>query len=77
MVNREKQQREGSKLPGGKVYLFPTLQFNVVGLREDEETFLKVLDSFREDSGSLASLRMATGYLNLQDEFSQAMIDIL
>ena len=45
------------------MFLFPTLQMNVINYREDEELFLKLL---RELPGDL---RLGTGYLNLPKEY--------
>lgn len=56
----------GKREPG-RVFLFPTLQMDVVNYREDEELFLKLL---KEHNGDL---RLATGYLNLTKEYLQAM----
>lgn len=51
----------------GRVFLFPTLQMNVVNYREDEELFLKLLKEIK------GGLKMATGYLNLTKEYMEAM----
>ena len=49
------------------MFLFPTLQLNVVNYREDEELFLKLLNELGGD------LKIATGYLNLQKDYLKAL----
>ena len=57
----------------GKVYIVPSLQLNVIGYREDEHTFLEMLRQVIV-AGSDTRLRLATGYLNLQKEFTREML---
>ncbi len=52
----------------GRVFLFPTLQMNVINYREDEQIFLKLLKEL-----SSGDLRLATGYLNLTPEYLKAL----
>jgi hypothetical protein len=42
---------------------------NTINYREDEETFLDLLKYFSKPENDLEKLRLATGYLNLQNEF--------
>ena len=48
----------------GRVFIFPTLQLNVVGFREDETVFTDLL-KFYIENGQLSKVMLATGYLNL------------
>ena len=47
-----------------RVFIFPTLQMNVVNYREDEHTVLEMLKTFAKDGG-LSKIKLATGYFNL------------
>ena len=51
---------------GDRVFIFPTLQMNVINYREEEDFFLRFLKYLSTNSNS--SLKLATGYLNLQNE---------
>jgi len=64
MVDQERDSIDFRDLPPKKLYVFPTLQFNVVGMREDELTFLNMLKFF-EQTGNISGIKLATGYLNL------------
>ncbi len=54
--------------PSSRVFIFPTLQMNVVNYREDEDTLLRLLTDYSKN-GQLKTLKLATGYFNLQQEF--------
>jgi len=51
------------------VFIFPTLQFNVIGFREDSTTFTSLLKYFQNPENGLKALKMSTGYLNLEKEY--------
>ena len=64
-----KQTDQGDKgTVDDRVFIFPTLQMNVVNYREDEQTLLELLKMFGKDDG-LSKIKLATGYFNLQEEF--------
>ena len=71
MVEKQKDENQNNdeKNPGGRVFIFPTMQFNTIGFREDETCFLELLKFYQKKENSLSRLRLATGYLNLQKEF--------
>ena len=75
-MSQSSQEDNGKKVEGkeaGKVYIVPTLQMNVIGYREDEQTFLKMLSEF-VIGNSDTRMRLATGYLNLQKEFMREIL---
>ena len=41
--SQEGAEKKEERKEAGKVYIVPTLQMNVIGYREDEQTFLKML----------------------------------
>lgn len=65
IVKMSKKPKEES-CTGDRVFIFPTLQMNVINYREEEDFFLKFLKYLSTNSNS--SLKLATGYLNLQSE---------
>lgn len=72
IVENEKKNQENDEkefLPG-RVFIFPTLQFNVVGFREDETTFTELLKFLKNSENGLEKLKLATGYLNLQKSYA-------
>jgi phosphatidylserine/phosphatidylglycerophosphate/cardiolipin synthase-like enzyme len=71
MVREEKAKRETADLPAGPVYLFPTLQFPLCDVLEDEKCFLALLKTLQEEG--LSKLRLATGYLNLMKPVERAL----
>lgn len=66
-LKSEGEQQEELKDEGeeGRVFIFPTLQFNTIGFREDETTFMGLLRFLKLKENGLQGLKMATGYLNL------------
>lgn len=55
-MNKIIKQQKQSKLPtenAGRVFIFPTLQLNVVNYREDENTFLDLLKFFSKTENNL------------------------
>jgi CDP-diacylglycerol--glycerol-3-phosphate 3-phosphatidyltransferase len=52
-----------------RVFIFPTLQMNVINYREDENLLLTMFKHFSDQANGLKTLKMATGYFNLQQEF--------
>lgn len=58
----EDKKSEGN----GRVFIFPTLQADVIGFREDETTFTSMLKFFSDPKNGLSKMKLATGYLNLQ-----------
>ena len=45
---------------GDRVFIFPTLQMNVINYREDEDLFKLLLKT-----NGISKLKLATGYFNL------------
>jgi CDP-diacylglycerol--glycerol-3-phosphate 3-phosphatidyltransferase len=64
-----KQDEQLKEVPDGRVFIFPSLQFNVIGFREDEVTFTELLKFFQTPGSGLQKLQLATGYLNLQKQY--------
>lgn len=60
-------------MEAGKVYIVPTLQMNLIKYREDENTFLLMLKKLIAANQN-SRLKLATGYLNLQNEFMNEVI---
>ena len=58
-----KKNYEGNQ-GGDRVFIFPTLQMNVINYREDEDLFKLLLKQ-----EGISKLKLATGYFNLQQEF--------
>ena len=71
--SQEDVEKKIERKEAGKVYIVPTLQMNVIGYREDEQTFLKMLSEF-VIGNSDTRMRLATGYLNLQKEFMREIL---
>ena len=68
LVEKQKKIKQDEQLPeveNGRVFIFPSLQFNVIGFREDETTFTALLKFFQTPGNGLQKLQLATGYLNL------------
>ena len=65
--SKENKYKENSTKTqeAGKVYIVPTLQMNLIGYREDEQTFSEILKRIIVADPN-TRLRLATGYLNLQ-----------
>ena len=68
IVEKEKSSEQNDQ--NGRVFIFPTLQFNIVGFREDETTFTELLKFMQDPANNLKCLKLATGYLNLQKSYS-------
>ncbi|CAI2359828.1 unnamed protein product [Moneuplotes crassus] len=52
---------------GGRVFIFPALQFNMVNIREDEELFVQILEHLTKKEG--AKIDFCSGYLNIMDSY--------
>jgi len=72
-IKKSKESQKLEDLPSGPVYIFPTLQFPVTGLHEDEACFHSLLKHFTDPANNMSKLRMATGYLNLQKKFRDVL----
>eukprot|EP00347_Sterkiella_histriomuscorum_P003103 403365574 len=69
-INKKNTQVEQDD---GRVFIFPTLQMNVIDYREDENLFLGLLKYYSQPNNNLKHIQLATGYLNLQKEFLQIL----
>lgn len=67
------KQKSKESSESGRVFIFPTLQMNVVNYREDEDTLLALLKYFSDPKNGLNNFKLATGYFNLQQE----IVDLL
>jgi hypothetical protein len=47
---------------GGRVFIFPALQLNLINSREDEEIFTQILSHVSENEG--IKMDFCSGYLN-------------
>ena len=59
------QQQQSEPAQGGKAYIVPTLQMNVINYREDEQIFTELIKQLLQND---SKLRLGTGYLNIQSE---------
>ena len=54
------------------MFVFPTLQFNVANYREDENTFVGLLDHLKQQD--IKRLRLATAYFNLPKQYIKSLL---
>ena len=52
---------------GGRVFLFPSLQMDIVSIREDEQLFINVLKSVTQNKD--VKMDLCSGYLNLMSSY--------
>jgi len=67
----EQSKRREHKAEDDRVFIFPTLQMNVINYREDEDSLLRLLTHFA--FGGLSRFKLATGYFNLQQEITDRL----